>query len=152
MNGSLTIGQKVMFGRENGEKTLGTIVGINAKSVKVRQDEARGGRPVGTEWRVHPSLVSPVDGVAAPAPAASPAVTRRAEDAVMRDILNAYSDLSPENLTCDGELRGRAVATRRAAINRRLAALQAELGRRVSEDEAWHWYTRKNPGVWGATA
>ena len=70
MNGSLTIGQKVMFGRENGEKTLGTIVGINAKSVKVRQDEARGGRPVGTEWRVAPSFVYPLEGakVAAPAP------------------------------------------------------------------------------------
>lgn len=137
----MKVGQKVMFGRPNGEKTLGTVLKINGASVKVRQDEGRGGRPVGTEWRVHPSLVTPIDG-----PAASPATTaapRRAEDAVMRDILNAYSDLSPENLTCDGELRGRAVATRRAAVNRRLAALQAELGRRVSEDEAWHWYSRR---------
>ena len=77
MNGSLTIGQKVVFGRENGEKTHGTIIGINAKSIKVRQDEARGGRPVGTEWRVAPSFVYPLEGakVAAPAPQ-PPAVTR----------------------------------------------------------------------------
>jgi len=214
MNGTLTIGQKVMFGRTSGEKTLGTIVGINGKSVKVRQDEARGGRPVGTEWRVAPSFIYPLNGVAAaPAPAptvtaaptraavagwkvgdratftsktgrvvtgtvtrvntktvtlercddgsrgyrvppamlraaattvapttAVPAPPRRADDVIMKDIVNAYGDLSPENLTCDGELRGRAVATRRAAINRRLADLQTELGRRVSEDAAWAWY------------
>lgn len=213
MNGSLTIGQKVMFGRENGEKTLGTIVGINTKSVKVRQDEARGGRAVGTEWRVGPSFIYPLEGakVAAPAPqppavtraparasgwnigdrasftsktgrvvtgtvtrvntktvtlercddgsrgyrvppamlraaaAAAPAPTaaaapRRDEDAVMRDIVNAYSDLSPENLTCDGELTRAQAAVRRTAVHRRLADLQRELGRRVSEDQAWEWY------------
>lgn len=61
----------------------------------------------------------------------------------MRDIHNAYSDLSPENLTCDGELTRAQAATRRAAVNRRLADLQAELGRRVSEDEAWAWYMNR---------
>jgi len=202
---NLKVGQKVVFGRTNGERTVGTVLKVNGKSVKVRQDEARGGKPVGTEWRVHPTLVYPLDGAAAVAPAPTPTVTvspgwnvgdratftsksgrvvtgtvtrvntktvtlercddgsrgyrvppsmlrpaatvaapapatpRRAEDAVMRDILNAYAALSPENLTCDGELRGRAVATRRAAVNRRLADLQTELGRRVSEDEAWRW-------------
>jgi ribosomal protein L35AE/L33A len=221
MNGSLTIGQKVMFGRTNGEKTLGTVLAINGKSIKVRQDEARGGRPVGTEWRVAPSFVTPFEGakVAAPAPQPSvvtpaPAratgwhigdrasftsktgrvvtgtVTRintksvtldqcddgsrgwrvppsglraptapaptapasRPEYEVMKDIHRAYGNLSPENLSCDGELTQRQVATRRAAINRRLADLQAELGRRVSEDQAWAWYMQNNPGVWGATA
>ena len=212
MSGSLTIGQKVMFGRENGEKTMGTIVGINGKSVKVRQDEARGGRPVGTEWRVAPSFIYPLNGAAAaPAPtvtaaptraaasgwkvgdrasftaktgrvvtgtvtrvntktvtlercddgsrgwrvspsmlraaatevapsAPAPATPRRAEDVIMKDIVNAYGDLSPENLTCDGELTRAQAAARRTAVHRRLADLQKELGRRVSEDEAWAWY------------
>ena len=210
----LSIGQQVYFGRTAGEKTLGTVLKINGASIKVRQDEARGGKPIGTEWRVHPSLVYPFDGAKVVIPptvartparqsgwsvgdrvsftakdgrvvtgtvtrvnektvtvercddgsrgwrvspsmlrapsttaASTPAQTatvapRRADDVVMRDIVNAYSDLSPENLTCDGELRGRAVATRRAAINRRLADLQSELGRRVSEDQAWAWYMR----------
>ena len=204
-----TIGQKVVFGRANGEKTLGTVVAVNAKSIKVRQDEARGSKPVGTVWGVAPSLVRPLDGAAA-APAPAPAVTaapapgwkvgdrasftaqagrvvtgtvtrvntktvtlegcddgsrgyrvppsmlraagasaappapaapRRADDAIMGDIFRAYGDLSPENLSCDGELSRSQVATRRAAVNRRLAALQAEMGRRVSEDEAWRWWS-----------
>lgn len=212
----LTVGQQVYFGRTAGEKTLGTVLKINGASIKVRQDEARGGKPVGTEWRVHPSLVYPIDGAKAAVPAAPPAAVpararsagwnigdrasftgkdgrsvtgtvtrvnektvtlercddgsrgyrvppamlraataetatttapavapRRAEDAVMRDIHNAYSDLSPENLTCDGELTRAQAATRRAAVNRRLADLQAELGRRVSEDEAWAWYMNR---------
>ena len=214
MNGSLTIGQKVMFGRAQGEKTLGTVLGLNDKTVKVRQDEARGGRPVGTEWRVAPSFVYPLDGakVAAPAPpppvvtraparasgwsvgdratftsktgrevtgtvtrvntktvtlercddgsrgwrvtpsmlrapaaqaaTPAPAAPRRAEDAVMRDIHNAYLDLSPENLTCDGELTRAQAAARRTAVLRRLADLQKELGRQVSEDVAWAWYAK----------
>jgi len=200
-----TIGQKVVFGRANGEKTLGTVVAVNAKSTKVRQDEARGSKPVGTVWGVAPSLVRPLDGAAAaPAPAVTaapapgwkvgdrasftaqagrvvtgtvtrvntktvtlegcddgsrgyrvppsmlraaagagpaPAAPRRADDAIMGDIFRAYGDLSPENLSCDGELSRSQVATRRAAVNRRLAALQAEMGRRVSEDEAWRWWS-----------
>jgi ribosomal protein L35AE/L33A len=213
MNGSLTIGQKVMFGRAHGEKTMGTIVGLNGKSVKVRQDEDRGGRPVGTEWRVAPSFVHPIGGatVAAPvpqppvvtraparasgwnvgdratftaktgkvvtgtvtrvntktvtlercddgsrgwrvtpgmlrapatevAPAPAASAPRRAEDAVMQDIMNAYNDLSPENLTCDGELTRAQAAARRTVVLRRLADLQKELGRQVSEDVAWAWY------------
>jgi len=215
----LTIGQQVYFGRTAGEKTLGTVLKINGASIKVRQDEARGGKPVGTEWRVHPSLVYPLDGAKVAVPAAPPAtfptraparsagwnvgdrasftgkdgravtgtVTRVNEktvtieqcddgsrgyrvppamlraggaakatqtasaaarcddDAVMRDIHNAYIAMSPENLICDGELTRAQVATRRAAVNRRLADLQAELGRRVSEDEAWAWYMNRPP-------
>ena len=50
------VGDKVVFGRENGEKTLGTVVKVNAKSVTIRQDEERGAsrvREVGTRWRAH---------------------------------------------------------------------------------------------------
>ena len=58
---SINIGDEVLFGRPNGEKTRGRVVKVNASSVKVTQMEARGGKPVGTEWRVHPSLVFPLD-------------------------------------------------------------------------------------------
>ena len=57
----MNIGDLILFGRENGEKTRGRIVGINPKTVKVEQTEARGGRPVGTVWRVAPSFIYPLE-------------------------------------------------------------------------------------------
>ena len=224
---SFTLGQQVFFGRTAGEKTRGTILKINGASIKVRQDEARGGKPVGTEWRVHPSLVYPCDGTAttattastastastvttattattAPAPrlpqqpehavpawksgdrvsfdagdkmvtgtitrcnrktvtvencddgtrgyrvsptmlrAASGSAPKRSEDDVMRDIFNQYVGLSPENLSADGERSRSEVSRRRTAIYRRLIGLQFELGREVSEDQAWAWYAQQS--------
>jgi hypothetical protein len=55
------VGDTVLFGRTHGEKTLGKVVSLNAKSVKVEQTEERGGRPVGTVWRVAPTLVYPLE-------------------------------------------------------------------------------------------
>lgn len=207
---SFTIGQQVFFGRTAGEKTRGTILKINGASIKVRQDEARGGKPVGTEWRVHPSLVYPCGGTAttattAPAPrlpqqpehavpawksgdrvsfsvkggtvtgtitrcnsktitvencddgsrgyrvsptmlraAAPTSAAKRSENDVMRDIFNQYVALSPEILFADGE-RSRSEAARlRAKINRRLVALQFELGREVPEEQAWAWHSQQS--------
>ena len=36
------VGMKIYFGRANGEKTLGEIVKVNSKNLKVRQLEQRG--------------------------------------------------------------------------------------------------------------
>lgn len=78
-----------------------------------------------------------------PATGKAPAATaKRAEDAIMKDILGVYCDLSPENLTCDGELSGRQVAARRRALDARLRELCAEIGRNVSESEAWAYSER----------
>lgn len=60
---SFKIGDEVSFGRPNGEKTLGKIVKVNRKSLKVETLESRGvnGRvPAGKVWRVHPSLCEKV--------------------------------------------------------------------------------------------
>lgn len=204
---SFTVGQQVFFGRNAGEKTRGTILKINGASIKVRQDEARGGKPVGTEWRVDPSLVYPCDGTATtvkPAPrlpqqpehavpawksgdrvsfdaggkmvtgtvvrinsktvtvencddgtrgyrvsptmlrAAPTSATKRSENDVMRDIFNQYVGLSPENLSADGERSRSEVSRRRAAIHRRIIELQRELGREVSEDQAWAWHSQQS--------
>lgn len=49
------IGMKVRFGRPNGEKTVGEIIKVNNKTVKVKTTEARGrnGRsPVGAVWKI----------------------------------------------------------------------------------------------------
>ncbi len=59
---ALRPGDRVLFGRPNGEKTLGRVVRVSAKSVSVEQLEERGTsrvRQAGAKWRVHPSLVHP---------------------------------------------------------------------------------------------
>jgi hypothetical protein len=131
------VGDRVYFGRPNGEQTLGEVVKVNAASVKVRQLEERGAvrsRPAGTIWKVAPSLVRLADPSAATPPAA-----RRPEAEVMLDVVSCYCSLSPENLTGDGEHPASFVRKRRSQLNTRLAGLFRELGRRVSEEEAYAW-------------
>ena len=138
------VGDKVIFGRTHGEQTHGTVVKVNPTTVIVAQDEVRGTfrtRDVGTKWKVPFNLVR-----LASAPTAAntnvPVATKakRSDEVIMREIDACYAGLSPENLTCDGELRGAAVTRRAAALRARLRDLQAELGRKVSEDDCWAWH------------
>ena len=50
-----------------------------------------------------------------------------------------YANLSPENLTCDGELSGRAVIEKRAGLMRKLNGLFNAFGREVDEVEIYEW-------------
>lgn len=196
---TLKPGDKVYFGRTHGEKTLGRVKKVNAKSVKVEQLESRGSfkdHRVGTTWRVAPIFVfpAPQDAVAQvvtkpenlitvparddrPSWGVSSHVTYPGEDAletpeqramrqeierlrleneflkanglgahkgpkrpdalILEDIKGVYGELSPENLTCDGELSGRALTRKASALRTKLAGLFRELGRRVSESEAF---------------
>ncbi len=55
------VGDKVMFGRPNGEQTLGRIEKVNQKTYKIKTLESRGTRSqyaAGRRWRVPKSLVS----------------------------------------------------------------------------------------------
>ena len=128
------VGQTVRFGRRNGEQSLGEVVKVNAKSVKVKLLEARGvhkAHRVGGIWRVHPSLCSPCDGEAvAPAP-------KRDEAKILGDIAGVYGALSPENLHCDGEISRTAAMRKYRRLQRELRALFTELGREVSECESF---------------
>lgn len=63
----------------------------------------------------------------------------RTEADIMQDIDRVYGDLSPENLTCDGELSATEVRKRSAELNRKLRLLFVELGRQVSEMECHTW-------------
>lgn len=140
-------GDTVYFGRTHGEKTLGEVVKINRVTVLVKQLEARGSfkdHPIGTMWKVALNLCSPVEGGSAPV--AAPAV-RRPELEIMREILRTHSSLSPENLSCDGERSRSEVARWRAHYNRQLKVLFAEVGRAVSESEAFDYLERQ--GVLG---
>lgn len=46
-------------------------------------------------------------------------------------------ELSPENLCCDGELRGRALTAKKAKLDAQWKALEKKLGRTVTEEEVW---------------
>jgi hypothetical protein len=132
----MNIGEKVYFGRSHGEQTLGEVVKINRASIKVRQLEQRGtmkAHKVGTIWKVAPALVHPAGPGAIPA--AAPA--KRDDAAIMSDILDCYCGLSPENLSCDGEASPEHVRRRGAELNRKLLSLFNEIGRPVSESEAY---------------
>lgn len=55
------IGDKIRFGRANGEHTLAEVVKVNQKTVKARQLEARGRYPAGTIWNVAIAYATKVD-------------------------------------------------------------------------------------------
>ena len=139
------VGQVVSFGRPNGEKTLGEIVKVNRKSIKVKQLETRGSqriRSAGTIWRVAPSLVALVEnGKTAETPKAA-----RTEREIMGDISGVFCRLSPENLHCDGEISFAQARRKAGFLNRQLKDLFRELGREVGEGECWRWL-RANEGV-----
>lgn len=54
---------------------------------------------------------------------------------ILRQFQHLVLQLSPENLSCDGELSRRQIQSRHAAIIREWKALEKQVGRRVSLDE-----------------
>jgi len=67
----------------------------------------------------------------------------RAEAEILDDIGCVYGNLSPENLTCDGECSNSEVNRRSRAYNKALKALFKELGREVSESEIYDRYRQE---------
>lgn len=57
-----------------------------------------------------------------------------------KKFVDLCGQLSPENLSCDGELSRSQVDARRAQINRQWRDLETQAGRRVSEAEADGWW------------
>ena len=56
-------GDLVTYGRTRGEKTIGEVVGgIGTKRLHIQQLERRRAHPIGSVWRVAPSLVAPYSG------------------------------------------------------------------------------------------
>ena len=128
------VGDTVLFGRTNGEKTRGRITKVNAKSYKVTTLESRGTRSQytsGGSWRVPHSLVwhdSPSKTCERP---------KRPEMEILKDISSVYGSLSPENLHCDGEISHSAAMTKARRLNAQLKTLFRELGREVGEWESY---------------
>ncbi len=156
-------GTPVVFGRERGEKTRGTIVELLRSRVKIRQEEARGVHRVGTIWKVPFELISPINvsatalaqqvqaqpfvlpnrtspfagegvKIGAGAPDDRWVLDHECELTILQQIL---SGLSPENLTCDGEASRAYVMQRRAELTRKYRAVEVLCDRAISETEGW---------------
>jgi hypothetical protein len=145
------IGQKVYFGRTNGEKTLGEIIKLNPKKAKVRTLEDRGRVHIAGEvWGVPYSLMTLADSSAKSAPG-GPAPRKKLEynrfdhinNLILEAIVAVYSDLSPENLSGDGELPMTQVRHRKSVLDRQLRGLLTAYGQPVDELEAYDWAESK---------
>lgn len=145
-----TIGMEVVFGRQNGQKTRGIVRKMNQKTAKVETLESRGvqrSHEPGEVWKVHYSLMEPVsesNNVPGSNPIMNPlpdptALGDNSGVLIMKAIAIAYGELSPENLTGDGELPVNHVRRKATALNKRLKHLQDALDRRVTETEAYQW-------------
>lgn len=65
------------------------------------------------------------------------AAPKRDDASLVKEAGAVYAALSPENLTCDGELSRSQVAVAYASLQRALRALQAEAGRTITESETY---------------
>ena len=146
-------GQRVYFGRERGEQTLGEITKLNPTKAVVKTLEERGngrGSAPGAIWHVPYSMLKPTDDEAKPgdgvplAPKEALKFNPFDEDNLLLDALvGVYNGLDPENLTADGELPFSRVKVRRAELQRKLKGIQYALGYDVDENQAIDWYLSK---------
>ena len=151
---SFKVGQQVLFGQPNGSKTKGEILKINRVAVKIKQLEERNSKPIGTIWRVPMSLIYELDSPnqpIVPRQTLPPHMVHTDEPSnempskfwIMQHyheihLLNAvYADLSPENLSCDGELGITEVRAKRARLNARMNLITNLMGRTMAEEIAW---------------
>lgn len=155
----MKVGDRVRFGRGQGERTLGKIIKMNQETVKIEQLEERGTQksyPVGTIWKVPYSMVEPADETEAPAGFNSgtrrPSVPNLAnepleahvfmdpiDEHILLAISAVYANLSPENLTQDGEAPRHYVEQRRKKLLKQLDLLQKAYGRPVDELAVYDW-------------
>lgn len=77
-----------------------------------------------------------------PHPVAPPILV---SDRLMFEFLNLSSDLSPENLSCDGELSPSRTRAKYQSLMAGWRKLERKAGRTVVEDEVWDWYAKLNP-------
>lgn len=72
-------------------------------------------------------------------------VLRDFRNAAMQDLVNLASELSPENLTCDGELSGKALIAKKLHLLKQWAEVEQRLQEKWTEDEVWDWYKENSP-------
>jgi len=138
-------GMLVVFGCENGEKTIGKVVKLNQKTARIETFEDRGSRTkAGQTWRVGYSLIEPHNGDVSNMPMSKPEPIKFSPfDYVTAHLMAAaniiYGQLSPENLSCDGEASYAHMKATSARCNRQLKGIFSALGREVDETECWQF-------------
>jgi hypothetical protein len=60
-------------------------------------------------------------------------------ESVRAKFMNLVCRLSPENLTCDGEASAEEADAAEKGIRSEWAALETQIGRKVTENEVWSW-------------
>lgn len=63
----------------------------------------------------------------------------RVKNLILEAILTVYSDLSPENLSADGERSMSEIHNTKATLERQLSGLQAAYGEQVSVEQVYAW-------------
>lgn len=144
------VGMEVLFGRGNGEYTRGIVEKMNRVKAKVRTNENRGSTVAGTVWSVPYALMNPSSGgvpqnvqPTQPEPIKYNPFQDPVEIKILEAINIVYNRLSPENLSCDGELPISVINKNRAKLNRQLRGLFQVLGREVDEMVAYNWSREK---------
>lgn len=145
------VGMIVVFGRDNGEQTKGIVTKKNRLKAKVKLLETRGngrGSEVGSEWGVPYSMMTACDDKEAvvhnkPEPINYSPFQDLVDQKILEAINHAYNCLSPENLSCDGEISRSQIEARRSKLNRQLKGLFSAFGRPVDEDVAYEWWKQK---------
>ena len=61
---------------------------------------------------------------------------------LQQQFLRLACHLSPENVSCDGELSHAEVDKRYKQLNAEWAVLEQKAGRKVDEDEVWKWFRK----------
>lgn len=146
------VGMLCSFGRNEWDQTPCRVTKCNTVKCQVVSTERRGKHPAGSPWNVPYSMLNMLDANGKPilpAPKVKEPLTYNvfmpSEDKlIMEAILIIYGHLSPENLTCDGELPASRVRQRASELNRKLKYLTAALGQDVSEEEAYAWMQSKD--------
>jgi len=64
-------------------------------------------------------------------------MTQALSPEIQKKFLELACDLSPENLTCDGELSRSRVNQKLRLLKAAWKALEKQVGRQVTEDEVW---------------
>jgi hypothetical protein len=166
------IGMIVEFGRENGQRTKGVIVKMNPKKAKIRIIESRGagrGSQTGSLWVVSYGVIVAAQDATTETTIAMQSFVQpnnpafkafaqaksmadqpvpynpftQADNLILEAIYCTHMELSPENLSCDGELPAHVVNARRSKLNARLTHLYKAFGREVGESASCNWMDEK---------
>jgi hypothetical protein len=124
-------GDRVWFVGKGSKKITGTVIRVSKKTCSVEPDDGRT-----RYWRVPPSMLKREgETVATVVPLES--IWKRSEEAILRDLCNVECSLSPENLSCDGELSRYQTQRRYNKLMAEKRALIKELGRTPTDSEVW---------------